>query len=162
MPKYRADIHPYNCADKPVQKNAIVNTHPDFFTFDPVELLGMVEELVTQISSPIVHHFTFASLLQSENEPIQSYLVRLRATALDCDFTSPWCEHDFSDIYIKDQLISELANDALQADLLAKTGTLRYLEIWKEVFYFSVKSRWCLRIVEKQAYWKMICYFWEN
>ena len=33
-----------------------------------------------------------------------------------------------SDIYIKDQIIWGVANDALQADLLAKAGTLKTLE----------------------------------
>ena len=59
---------------------------------------------------------------------IQSYLVHFTATALDCDFTCPSWEHALSDIYIKDQLISGIANDALQADLQAEAGTLKSLD----------------------------------
>ena len=39
-------------------------------------------------------------MLQGEYEPIQSYLARLRATALDCNYMCPACEHDLSDMYI--------------------------------------------------------------
>ena len=46
----------------------------------------------------------------------------------DCNFTCPSCEHDLSDIYIKDQIIRGIANDTPQADLLTKAGTLKSLE----------------------------------
>ena len=117
----------YNCADEAVQ-NAIINTHPKFFTIDPDKLLDMIKALVTQRSNPIVHHLPFASMTQDEGEPIQNYLVRLRAVAVDCSFSCPLCEHELSDIYIKDQIIRGVANDALQADLLAKAGTLKTVE----------------------------------
>ena len=65
---------------------------------------------------------------QNESEPIQNYLVRLRVIAVDCSFSCPSCEHDLSDIYIKDQIIRRVEKDTLQADLLAKAGTLKTLE----------------------------------
>ena len=99
-----------------------------FFSTDPSKLLGMLKTLVTRRSNPIVHRLTFASMSQGEDEPIQSYLVRLRATALDCNYMCPACEHDLSDIYIKDQFIKGVASDALQTDLLAKAGLLKTLE----------------------------------
>ena len=108
--------------------NAIINTHPNFFPTDPDKLLDMVEVLVTQRSNHVVHRLAFASMSQDEDEPIQNYLVRLRAVAVDCSFTCPSCEYDQSDIYIKDQIIQGIANDTLQADLLAKAGTLKSLE----------------------------------
>ena len=117
----------YNCADKAVQ-NAIINTPPNFFTTDPDKLLDMVKVLVTQRSNPIIHHLAFASMSQDEDEPIQNYLVRLRAIAVDCNFTCPSSEHDLSNIYIKDQIIRGTANDTLQADLLAKVRMLKSLE----------------------------------
>ena len=87
MPRSQANIHLYNCADEALQ-NAIINIHPDFFTADPDKLLGMVEALVTQSSNPILHRFAFAYMSQSGNEPIQTYLVRLRTTVQDCYFLS--------------------------------------------------------------------------
>ena len=104
MPSSQFNIHLYNCADEAVQ-NAIINTHPNFFTTDPDKLLDMVESLVTQRSNPIIYRFAFASMSQDEGKPIQNYLVRLRAIAVDCSFSCPACEHDLSDIYIKDQII---------------------------------------------------------
>ena len=126
-PESQTNIHVYNCANEEAQ-NAIISTHPDFFSTDPSKLLGMLKTLMTQRSNPIVHHLTFASMSQGEDEPIQSYLVRLRAMALDCNYMCPACEHDLSDIYIKDQLIKGVASDALQIDLLAKAGLLKTLE----------------------------------
>ena len=114
MPNSQFNIHLYNCADEAMQ-NAIIKTHHNFFTIDPDKLLDMVEALVTQRSNPIVHRLTFASMSQDEGEPIQNYLVRLRAVAVDCSFSFPLCEHDLSDIYNKDQITRGVANDALQA-----------------------------------------------
>ena len=99
MPSSQFNIHLYNCADEAMQ-NAIINTHPNFFTTDPDKLLDMVEALVTQRSNPIVHRLAFASMSLDECEPIQNNLVRLRAVAVDCSFSCPMCEHDQSDIYI--------------------------------------------------------------
>ena len=127
MPSSQFNIHLYNCADEAVQ-NAIINTHPNFFTTDPDKFLDMVEALVTQRSNHIVHRLAFVSMSQDEGEPIQNYLVRLRAIAVDCSFSCPTCEHDLSDIYIKDQIIRGVANDALQADLLAKAGNHKTFE----------------------------------
>ena len=81
MPSSQFNIHPYICADEAVQ-NAIINTHLNFFTTDPDKLLDMVEVLVNQRTYPIVYRFAFASMSQDEGEPIQSYLVRLRAIAI--------------------------------------------------------------------------------
>ena len=127
MPSSQFNIHLYNCADEAMQ-NAIINTHPNFFTTDPDKLLDMIEALVIQRSNSIVHCLAFASMSQDEGEPIQNYLVHLRAVAVDCSFSCPMCEHDLSDIYIKDQIIQGVANDTLQADLLAKAGTLKTLK----------------------------------
>ena len=61
-------------------------------------------------------------------ETIPNYVARLRSWAQDCDFICPNCHHDLSHIYIKDQFIWGIANDALQADMLAKAGSLKALE----------------------------------
>ena len=127
IPSSQFNIHLYKCADEALQ-NAIINTHPNFFTTDPDKLLDMVETLVTQRSTPIIHCLAFASMSQDKGEPIQNYLVCLRAIAVDCSFSCPSCKHYLSDIYIKDQIIRGVANDALQADLLAIAGTLKTLK----------------------------------
>ena len=110
MPSSQANIHLYNCADETVQ-NAIIDTHPNFFITDPDKLFDMVKVLVTQRLNPIIHRLAFVSMSQDEDEPIKNYLVRHRAVAVDCNFTYPSCEHDLSDIYIKDQIIWGIANN---------------------------------------------------
>ena len=112
MPSSQANIHLCNCVDEALQ-NAIINSHPNFSATDPDKLLDMVEVLVTQRSNPIVHHLAFASMSQDKVEPIQNYLVCLRAIAIDCDFTCLSCEYDLADIYIKDQIIRGIANNTL-------------------------------------------------
>ena len=86
----------------------------------------MIEVLVTQKSNPMVRQITFTSMSQHEDEPIQQYLVCLRTTASDCNFSCPYCEQ--SDIYIKDQFIRGIANNAVQTDLLTKARVLMSLE----------------------------------
>ena len=82
--------------------------------------MDMLEALVTQKSNLMVHRLSFASISQGPGELALQFIISLRGTAQDCDFTCPICNHNLSDIYIKDQLIKDTANDALQADLLAK------------------------------------------
>ena len=112
----------YNCADEAIQ-NSIINTYPDFFNTSPNKLLDMLEVLVMWKSNPMVHRISFSSITQSDNETIQNYTVRLWSRAQDCDFICPHCHHDLSHIYIKDQFIR-----GLQADMLAKAGSLKTLE----------------------------------
>ena len=126
MPTSQTSIQLYRCADESVQ-NAIINTYPKFFTIDPDKLLEMIEALVTQISNTMVHQITFASVSQHEDKPIQQYLVHLWTTATDCNFSCSHCEHNLSNIYIKDKLIRGIANDALQTNLLAKARVLKSL-----------------------------------
>ena len=127
MPSAQTNIQLYNCTDEAVQ-TSIINTYPKFFSEEPNRLMGMLELLVTQKSNPIVHRLSFASISQGPGESVQQFIVRLRGKAQDCDFTCPIGNHDLSGIYIKDQLIKGTANDAQQADLLAKACSLKIRE----------------------------------
>ena len=127
MPPAQTNIQLYNCADEAVQ-TSIINIYPKFFSEESNRLMDILEALVTQKSNPMVHRLSFASISQGPGESVKQFVVCLRATAQDCDFTCPICNHDLSDISIKDQLIKGTANDALQADLLAKARSLKTLE----------------------------------
>ena len=107
---------------------AIAHSILEFFNADPSKLLDMLEVLVTMKSNPIVHRISFSSIAQGDGEPVSDYLIRLKSGARDCNFICPNCDHDLSGIYVKDQFIRGIANDALQADLLAKAGSLETLE----------------------------------
>ena len=126
MPPAQTNIQLYNCANEAVQ-TSIINIYPKFFSEEPNRLMGTLEALVTQKSNPMVHRLSFASISQGPGESVQQFIVCLTGTAQDCDFTCPICNHDLSDIYIKDQLIKGNANDALQADFLAKACSLKTL-----------------------------------
>ena len=127
MPPAQTNIQLYNCADEVVQ-TSIINTYPKFFSEETNRLMGMLEVLVTQKSNLMVYRLSFASISKGPGESVQQFVVCLRGTAQDCDFTCPICNHDQSDIYIKDQLIKGTINDALQGDLLAKASSLKTLE----------------------------------
>ena len=109
-------------------QNSIINTYPNFFNTSRYKLLNMLEVLVTQKSNPMVHWISFSSIAQSDNKTIQNYVVRLWSGAQNCDFICPNCHHELSHIYMKDQFIRSIANNALQVDMLAKAGFLKTLE----------------------------------
>ena len=113
----------YNSAAEDAQI-AIINSFPDFFNIPVKDLLNKIETVVTQKSNPMIHRVKFSKLAQSANESIQSYVIRLRSAAKECDFLCPQCRADISSTYIKDQLISGVHNHILQMDILSKAETL--------------------------------------
>ena len=96
-------------------------------TNHPNKQLDMLEVLVMQKSNPVVHWISFSSIIQSDNESIQNYLIQLQSGAQDCNFICLNSSHDLSSIYINDQFIWGVVNDAPQADMLAKAGLLKIL-----------------------------------
>ena len=71
---------------------------------------------------------TFGSIIQGEHETLQSFVVRLRSSATECEFNCPVCTHDMSPINIKDQFIRGLYNTTLQTDILSKANQLNALQ----------------------------------
>lgn len=115
-------------ACEPDLQTSIINTSKDFLQLDEEINMQTLEHLVTRQSNPAVHRLNFGNLCQSENEPINSFLIRVKSTSKDCSFECPECHYDLSPIHIKDQLIRGLHNSALQTDILAKSGCLKTLE----------------------------------
>ena len=113
----------YNAATDEAQ-TAIINTYPDFFTIPNKDLMQRIESVVTQKINPMVNRVKFSKLSQSSTETIQAYAIRLRSAAKECNFLCPQCETDISDVYIKDQLVSGVFNQVLQADILSKAEML--------------------------------------
>ena len=102
----------YSCCDDPVQ-NSLVNTISDIFSVDEKHLLDAIESMVTKRSNPTVHRMNFASTTQSRQETIQEYLIRLKSSAPDCEFSCPGCNLDLQPSHIRDQFIRGLHNDTL-------------------------------------------------
>ena len=120
MPISQTNIQLYSCADESIQ-NAIINTYPKFFTTDPDKMLEMTEALVTQRSNHMVHiciNITWRRIYSTIPDSFWTM-------ATDCNFSCPHCQHDLSNIYIRDQFIRGIANDILQTNLLAKAGVLK-------------------------------------
>ena len=55
-------------------------------------------------------------------------MIHLRSEVRDFNFMCPNCDHDLSNVYIKNRFIWGIANDMLQVDMLAKAGSLNILE----------------------------------
>ena len=122
-------IHPqlYNTCDETVQ-NRLVNTVSDFFSLSENELLDTLEAIVTKKSNPAVHRLTFASLFQSEGEPVNDFVIWLKFVSPNSEFTCHGCNKDLEPFHIKDQLICGLYDETLQTDILAKASHLTKLE----------------------------------
>ena len=81
-----------------------------------------------QTSNPMVHWIIFSLIVQNNNESVQNYQIHLWSGAWDCNFICPNCDHDIFNVYIKDQFILGIANEALEMDMLAKEGSLKTLK----------------------------------
>ena len=127
LPSDQIPAQLYSCGDEAVQ-TAIVNTYPKFFTLEQSQLLDVIERIVTQKSNPMIQRMSFTGLMQGEFETLQTFVVRLRAAAQDCEFSCPGCQYDLFEIYIKDQLIKGIFNENLQMDTLAKAKSLPKLD----------------------------------
>ena len=123
----QASAHLYNACNEEVQMS-IINTHPDFSQFDEKKALEIIEPIVTVNSNPAVHRKAFVELLQTENQSVKNFVVRLRSAASDCAFECPSCKFDLSAMNIKDQFTRGLNNTTLQAEIFAKTNQLKTLE----------------------------------
>ena len=95
LPPSQIPPYLYNACDDSTQ-NAIVNTMPDFFTTDENALLTKLEALVTKKANPAVHRIKFGSITQNEQESLQDFVVRLRSSAVECEFSCPACSTDLS------------------------------------------------------------------
>ena len=126
IPTHELTAHLYSTCDPAVQ-NSIINAQPKFLSLDESTAIDSIEELVTKRANPTVHRMSFNSLKQSEYENIQEFIVRLRSSVHDCEFTCPNCNFDLSDINIRDQFIRGLNNSTLQTDILTKAGQLKTL-----------------------------------
>ena len=117
----------YSCCDENVQ-NSIVNTITDIFLVTEEVLLTTIEETVTKHSNPTVRRMHFGSIVQSSEETIKEFLIRLKSAAKDCEFSCHHCSTDLQPMHIRDQFIRGLFNETLQTDILAKASQLKSLE----------------------------------
>ena len=70
----------------------------------------------------------FGSFAQETNEMVKKFLIRLKSSAKDCEFTCPNCNTDLQPLHVKDKFICGLLSDVLQTDILAKANQLKSLD----------------------------------
>ena len=117
----------YHICDDTLQYN-IVNTIDNFLTLNEQDIFKTLATIVTKHSNPAVHHLNFSNIYQHEHESVKDYLVRLKTSAMDCEFSCPNCQHDLLTTHVKDQFIRGVHNDVLQTDILAKANLLKSLD----------------------------------
>ena len=120
--------HLYNTCDDDVQ-HSIINTHPDFLTYNEERAFEALEGIVTKRVNPAVHRMSFVSI-QQQQQSVQDYIVGLRSAAVECAYECPECQADLSNYNIKDQFTRGLNDKTLQTEVLAKieTGQLKTLD----------------------------------
>ena len=109
-------------------KTSIINSKEDFFQMKETDILTFLETIVTRQSNPSVHRLSFSNITQSDNETIHAFLIRLKSSAQDCEYSCPNCKFDLSSVHVKDQFIRGLHNSQLQTDILAKSSYLKTLD----------------------------------
>lgn len=103
-------------------------------TASEADLLKFIKSVAVKTVHPEVYRQQFFNLRQSDCESVTSFISRLKAQAMLCDFkTSGTCESDdcspsFASDMIRSQLIAGIRNSAHQAKVLAEIATLQTLE----------------------------------
>ena len=109
-------------------QNSILNTNADFFTFSELNMIQIIETIVTKHSNPAECRLNFATLTKSGGESMQNSIVQLKSVAKVCEYSCPSCYVDLQSIHVKDQFIQGSHNETLQTDILAKAKYLKSLE----------------------------------
>ena len=81
---------------------------------------------------------------QNADESCQSWLIRLRSAAPDCEYVCPTlsCRTDLTDMHIRDQFIIGLQNKQIQQDILAKAEALPTLhQVVKHAEFMETATR---------------------
>ena len=98
---------------------------------DESSLLTHIQQVAVKGKNTAVHRQEFYSMMQSPDEPIQTFVGKLRAKAAHCHFrttcsnTSCKADMSYSDSMVTDQMIVGLYDKDCQGDVLAKDITLK-------------------------------------
>ena len=117
----------YSVCEEALQRK-LLHTVPNFETLQENELLSKIETIVTEQSTPCVHQLKFRRMTQDTPERIQDYVVRLKETAINCEFTCPNCQHDLTEHNVLEQFRQGIQSEHIQTELLAHVDELKTLE----------------------------------
>ena len=96
MPTSHAQNHLYNACNDDVQ-TSLISCNSHCLTLSEPDLLNIIETVVTKHTNPAVHKIKFRKQIQQDSESIKEFVVRLKSTAVDCEFTCPKCKADISE-----------------------------------------------------------------
>ena len=106
-------------------KRIIDTNHSDWDSKSVEEAMNTIEEIVTELSNPVVYRKHFDELYQKKDERIQEYVTELRNVALDCSFFCPYDEaHDLTDYFIINRIRAGIYDKTLQHEILQKHESL--------------------------------------
>ena len=100
LPTTHAQNHLYNACYEEVQ-TSLINTNPKCLTLSETDLLDTIEKVVIRRMNPAFHKMNFRKQIQQDNESIKDYIIRLKSTAVDCEFACPVCKADISETNFK-------------------------------------------------------------
>lgn len=98
------------------------------------DLLGYIKSVAVKVVHPEVYRQQFFNLRQSDGETITSFVSRLKAQAMLCDFQSNGscgaldCSSSYAANMIRSQLIAGVRNPTHQNKVLTEIATLKTLE----------------------------------
>ena len=109
----------------------IIDTNfPQWDTMTVTDAIKTVGEIVKVSSNPVVYRKHFHELVQLRDEPIQGFVTKLRACAIDCAFVCPYNEtHDLTDDHIINRILTGIYDQMLQQEILQKHETLNTVDL---------------------------------
>ena len=124
----------FYCASKDLRQDLMRDLRCDVATMPEQDLLAAMRRLAVKEESALVHRIKLSKMTQAPGTSIRTFLASLRGQAALCNFTAkcqePGCTHtfDYSNEFIKDNLIRGLADPEILSDLLGDAKTDRSLE----------------------------------
>lgn len=111
-------------------KRIVDTNYPEWDTLTVEEAINAVGDIVKESSNPVVYRKQFNELIQLKDEPIQEFVTKLRACAIDCAFVCPYDEdHDLTDYHIKNRIMTGIYDDTLQQEILQKHDSLTTVDL---------------------------------
>ena len=134
VPESKVATALFYCASKELRQDLMRDLRCDVAAMAEKDLLEAMRRLAVKEESSLVHRIKLSKMTQSPGMSVRTFLANLRGQAALCNFTAacrePQCTHtfDYSDEFIKDNLIRGLADPEILSDLLGDAKTDRTLE----------------------------------
>ena len=131
------------CCDETLRKDLTRVHQMSLYKLNEEDLLKAIKRLAVQEENILVARYKLHGLKQDSEEPIRSYVARLRGQANVCKLTAtcPMCnftEVDFSDQLIRDTITRGIYDDDIRLNLLSDQNQDMSLE--EAILYIEAKE----------------------